>query len=267
VNSLADTFYQVCHDKFHFLVTEVACRSVVKKERSGVCRVIYRNGTTAVEIGFEWREQYIYVELYRLVDGKMKENPIMIREDSDLTVFNLDDLLAIRAPKLECRSNSPGRPLSNTDIEQILTDRALALHKYGRDVLQGDFRVFRQLERVVKSRMSASQLSQRTAVHTAKGTLASRVSGRGAERENLRLLLLAYGLEHAYRVASVDEISRAVPHARRDEVREALERLASEGLVTRFSGRYCFNKPIPAEIRYNIDRLGPPRRTIRKRAN
>lgn len=85
--------------------------------------------------------------------------------------------------------------------------------------------------------------------------------------ESLRLMLLAYGMDHAYRVVSLEEIAHSIPHVRRDEVRDVLERLAQEGLVTRFSGRYCFNKAIPVELRHNIERVITPSGTIRKRPN
>lgn len=84
--------------------------------------------------------------------------------------------------------------------------------------------------------------------------------------ENLRLLLLAYGINHAYRVVSLDEIAHSVPHVKREEVRTMLENLAKAGLVTRFSGRYCFNKAIPNELRIDIERLITPSGTIRQRA-
>jgi len=84
--------------------------------------------------------------------------------------------------------------------------------------------------------------------------------------ENLRLILLAYGIDHSYRVVSLEEIVRSIPHIRRDEIQSELECLAREGLVTRFSGRYCFNKSIPAELQQNIEQLITPSGTIRKRA-
>lgn len=83
--------------------------------------------------------------------------------------------------------------------------------------------------------------------------------------ENLRLMLLSYGMDHAYRVVSLEEIAHSIPHVRRDEVRDVLEELAQEGLVTRFSGRYCFNKAIPVELRHDIERLITPSGTIRQR--
>jgi predicted transcriptional regulator of viral defense system len=85
--------------------------------------------------------------------------------------------------------------------------------------------------------------------------------------ESLRAMLLAYGINHAYRVITVEEISHAMPNVRGDEVRKVLERLAQEGLVTRFSGRYCFNKAIPGDLRQSIERLITPSGTIRKRTN
>lgn len=185
MDSIVDTFSRVCLEKFHFLATEFDFSSVVKKE-SSLCRVIYRNRTTAVEIGLEWREQYVYVEIYRLVDGKMEENPIVIRPESDLTVFNLEDLIATRAPELHLISQASGKPLTSHDIEKILTDRALALRDYGQEVLQGDFRVFRKLGRIVKARMSAHKPSDRAAVHRAKGAPGHRVTRRPDERGNLR---------------------------------------------------------------------------------
>ena len=85
--------------------------------------------------------------------------------------------------------------------------------------------------------------------------------------ENLRLILLSNGIDHAYRVISLEEITHAIPHVRRDEVQNMLEHLAQEGLVTRFSGRYCFNKTIPGDLRHNIEELITPSGTIRKRTN
>jgi len=82
--------------------------------------------------------------------------------------------------------------------------------------------------------------------------------------ESLRLMLLAYGMNHAYRVLSLEEIAHAIPHVRRDEVRNVLEKLALEGLVTRFSGRYCFNKAIPGEVRQNIEQFITPSGSVRK---
>jgi hypothetical protein len=90
------------------------------------------------------------------------------------------------------------------------------------------------------------------------------IPGKNVAPESVRLILLAYGMDHAYRVISLDEIAHFTPHVRRDDIREALENLAQEGLVTRFSGRYCFNKAIPQELRHHIEQLITPSGTVRQ---
>jgi DNA-binding HxlR family transcriptional regulator len=83
--------------------------------------------------------------------------------------------------------------------------------------------------------------------------------------EQIRFMILAYGLEHAFRVLNIDEIAREIPNARREAVRAELERLAEEGLVSRFQGRYCFNREIPVELRRSIEQRVSPSGTIRVR--
>ena len=74
--------------------------------------------------------------------------------------------------------------------------------------------------------------------------------------ETLRLRLLAYGLDNAYRVVTLEEITQSLRQFNRDQIRDELNRLADDGLLMKFSGRYCFNKAIPKEIRNHIRGLG-----------
>jgi DNA-binding Lrp family transcriptional regulator len=87
--------------------------------------------------------------------------------------------------------------------------------------------------------------------------------GKEVSPEILRLMLLSFGLRHAYRVLSLEDIARAVSHISKEVVRKGLEGLAEEGLLTRFSGRYCFNKPLTAELRRLIGRSVSSSGTLR----
>lgn len=82
---------------------------------------------------------------------------------------------------------------------------------------------------------------------------------------NLRLMLLAYGIGHAYRVISLDDIAHTMPHIRKDVIRKGLDGLAEESLVTKFAGRYCFNRPVPNELRCAVERAITPSGTVRVR--
>lgn len=85
----------------------------------------------------------------------------------------------------------------------------------------------------------------------------------GVAPEYSRLLVLGFGLSHEYRVLGLDEIANNLPHLGRKQLKETLESLADEGLVTRFSGRFCFNKAIPAELRTAVENAVTPSGTIR----
>lgn len=93
--------------------------------------------------------------------------------------------------------------------------------------------------------------------------MAARLLDNGIEPEYIRLLALGFGLSHAYRVLSLGEIAASIRHVSLQDLRETLEQLASEGLLTRFSGRYCFNKAIPAELRNAVGRAITPSGSVR----
>ena len=83
--------------------------------------------------------------------------------------------------------------------------------------------------------------------------MSARVLQESISVERVRVMVLGYGLVHPYRVVSLDEISQAAGIPDRDLAKAVLEDLAQEGLVTRFSGRYCFNRTIPAELRRKVE--------------
>jgi hypothetical protein len=81
--------------------------------------------------------------------------------------------------------------------------------------------------------------------------------------EYVRPIVLGFGLRHAYRVLSLDEIAQEIPNVGRIQLKETLEELATEGLVTRFSGRFCFNKAIPPNLARHVDSNIAPSGNIR----
>jgi len=67
--------------------------------------------------------------------------------------------------------------------------------------------------------------------------------------DDVRLALLNYGSRNGYRVVTAEEVSQSLIGFDRDDIRRCLDQLASEELLTRFAGRYCFNKEIPYQVR------------------
>lgn len=81
--------------------------------------------------------------------------------------------------------------------------------------------------------------------------------------DNLRLMLLAYGMGNAFRVINLEDIAHSMPHVSKEVIRKGLDRLAEESLVTKFAGRYCFNRPVPNELRHAVERAITPSGTVR----
>jgi hypothetical protein len=67
--------------------------------------------------------------------------------------------------------------------------------------------------------------------------------------DDVRLALLRYGSRNSYRVVTADEVSESLVGFNLEEIRRCLDQLANEELLTKFTGRYCFNKEIPFPIR------------------
>ena len=82
---------------------------------------------------------------------------------------------------------------------------------------------------------------------------------------DLRLMLLAYGMGNAYRVVNFEDIAHSLPHISKELIRQGLDCLAEESLVTKFSGRYCFNRHVPNELRRAVERAITPSGTVRYR--
>ena len=137
---------------FDFLTKKFNFRIKSQKSDNQIYRVIYQNETTAVKVFFEEREQWIFVDLYRLINGKIKENPIIICNDGELNEFDLQNILIIRdfAKRRIFRNLYSNKKKNFKKILQLLSK---ALKENAQDVLKGDFSIFPELEKIVKSRI------------------------------------------------------------------------------------------------------------------
>lgn len=145
--NLLDEFLEIGEKDFQFLVDEFGFKKRANKTDVGIYRLRYENKTTKVEIGFDWREQYVYVLLGR----RDKEPPQ--RPEDELVAFDLEDLLKLRTGKHAIDQNRFGKALTRKDINEFLTTYARALRQHAADLLQGDFSVFPELEKIVRKRM------------------------------------------------------------------------------------------------------------------
>lgn len=144
-------------EEFNFLESEYDFRlSECKRENWGFS-LIYLNDTTGVEILYEYREVYVFIMLYKLIDGILIKNPIIIRKNSVLFGHSLDDIILIRNPDSLIRpayEYGEDSVYYNEDNGTSLYLKCFSdnLKTYAKDVLRGDFSIFLGLDEVVKNR-------------------------------------------------------------------------------------------------------------------
>jgi hypothetical protein len=153
MNDPAEDFFEVCTTSFDFLVGQFGFKRRAKKRDAGVFRVPYEGALTKVEIGFEWRDQYVYVLLGRRDGARAGKGEATPRAAGEITAFNLEDLLSLRAPGRGVDESVFGRALTREDFEHVCGTYSAALREHAADVLRGDFSVLPQVAKIVRGRM------------------------------------------------------------------------------------------------------------------
>lgn len=156
----AGTFFRIVEEKLRPLLGEYELSRESMEDGGGYSyySIVFQNEHAAVRVYFEWREQYLSVQLCRLVNGKVQRNPESL--DGEWTCFHIDDLLAVRVPEYDLSAlllpqEWKSEEVTMNAVGDSLEKYADALRQHGVDVLRGDFSVFPQLERIAKHRAIA----------------------------------------------------------------------------------------------------------------
>ena len=157
-------FDQIVLEQFNFLINDYGFKLVKKREENWGYDIVFLSATTGVRIIYEIREAYIFIKLYRLVNGELVENPCPIIENSVLNVFSLGDIVTIRNPDATMKpAYQYGVDSEFYDEENGLTlyvsKFADNLKNYAEDVLTGNFGIFTELDTIVKERAKTIHLS------------------------------------------------------------------------------------------------------------
>ena len=152
-----ESFEQIVKNEFGFLESDFGFTLSESKKEGWGYKMIYRNNTTGVKIIHEYRESYIFILLYQLVNGKLIEDPRDIKEDTVLHSYGLDDIVNLRDPSALINPTYDYPDDSKFhDKEKGMSTYVSAfarnLKTYAEDVLSGDFTIFPELDKIVKER-------------------------------------------------------------------------------------------------------------------
>ena len=155
-------FDKIAKNRFKFLELEYKFLLTEKTKKDwGGYELIYQNSCTGVKIVYEFKEAYIFITLFKLVDGELIENPLTFDENSILFGYGLDDVIRLRNPLALIK---PAYEYSvdtkyhdkDTGLDSYVSDFADNLKKYANDILIGDFSLFKDLHKIVLERIKKS---------------------------------------------------------------------------------------------------------------
>ncbi len=153
----AATFFRIVEEKLRPLLDQYGLRRASAEDGGGYSyyTIVFQNEHTAVRAYFEWRDKYLTVQICRLIDGKVRRDPESL--DVAWTCFHLEDLLTVRSPEYDQSAlwlpeDWKGEDVTMSEIGKRLEMYAEALSMHASEILQGDFAVFPELDRIAKQR-------------------------------------------------------------------------------------------------------------------
>lgn len=154
------TFDVIAKEEFMFLESGYGFLLTECKKKDWGYELIYTNATTGIKVSYEYQQAYIYIVLYRLVDGKMIENSKSTEKEVSLFGCGLDDIISLRdssaliKPAYEYGEESEYYDKKN-GLTLFTSAFANNLRKYAADVLSGDFKIFEEVEKIVIERLNS----------------------------------------------------------------------------------------------------------------
>lgn len=147
---------QVFEKAFEFLKNEYDFNTLLSKREDWGYYFTAVNSTTGIEIKYEFKEAFIQIVIYRLIDGEIIKNITnAIKNNELITGFSLEWILALKNPEAQIKpayeygieSEFYEKEIGLKNYALIVAER---LKEYASDILKGDFSVFSTLDIMVK---------------------------------------------------------------------------------------------------------------------
>ena len=145
-------FYNTCDRHFSFLGDEYRMERVSIAAADWGYKTCYKNETVGVTLSFEMRDFYLFVKLVELRDGEIPAHPGEITPETVLHSFDLDDLVTLRSKEDLLPQYEAKTAFDLSLFNQVAAKQAENMKRHASDVLTGDFSVFLELDKIVKSR-------------------------------------------------------------------------------------------------------------------
>lgn len=108
------------------------------------------NSKAGIECRWDARDGGVFVTIARLSDGQFPDEPVFIRKNTPINSFFVDNVIILRGGQQALPRINP--IMTATEIVAALAIYAKLIEKYAADVLSGDFKIFTEVEKIIKAR-------------------------------------------------------------------------------------------------------------------
>lgn len=149
-------FSEIAQGEFQFLEREFGYEVVEAKEKSdgGVVKYINRDNGVGVKLLYEFASAFVFVFIYRLVDGDFCDNPLPIGDDTDINCFDFNDCLEgdlKMKPAYEYGEDSDYYDPQD-GLRNFTREFANRLRSEGQAILKGDLTILPAMASIIKRR-------------------------------------------------------------------------------------------------------------------
>lgn len=155
---MSNTIKNIILERFYPLVKEYGFKKISGKIVSGGFEAYYENDFCGVSIVYEFKEAYLFIKIFRLIDGKKVKNSNLINDDTVFNCHSLDDLISLLCPQrlLKPAYQYPQNHVFNNaenGLTAFVDQFAKNLFEFATPFFLGDFDLFQKLNPMVIERV------------------------------------------------------------------------------------------------------------------
>ena len=142
---------KIIFDTFQFLITEFDYELIEQTSEVMFYKLVFKNSTTGVVVMYESREQYIDIDLYKLIDGQIVKNVThALISKEKIKGFRLDSIMKARNIRKQIlpihKYGEDSEFHGDNGLSKWVALFAENLRSYAADILNGDFSSFEELD-------------------------------------------------------------------------------------------------------------------------
>lgn len=150
---IAEQCFSFLEDEYGFVIDKI--EDTYPSDGGGVIIYINKQHGMALSVQYSFMGAYVYIDIYKLINGEIIENDEPITESSNIYKVDFDFLVPKAASmkhSFEYGDNSPYHDEKN-GLYNFVSEFAKLLRKHGHAILSGDWSEFHKAERIIRKRV------------------------------------------------------------------------------------------------------------------